>query len=179
MLTVTSEMIITQAQKRPLYFQLIKLLILLIVFFTTQKIPLYSGKMREILLNTAIALPILLFLVRFRVQSGLHGLINFIFKNNIISNCKYVWVKNSFNTTKYSIDNCEIVNNQYYKGVSGAGSVNPGEFDINENSVTKEGEISLRLIDEIDKPIPIDYLHIITGSLGYDMGAGLFKNRKQ
>jgi hypothetical protein len=34
-------------------------------------------------------------------------------------------------------------------------------------------------MEDIDKPFPIDYLHIIPGSLGYDMGAGLFKNRKQ
>jgi hypothetical protein len=54
-------------------------------------------------------------------------------------------------------------------------------------SKAKKGQISLRLtgnddkppLDGVDKPLPIDYLHIIPGSLGYDMGAGLFKNRKQ
>ncbi len=112
---------------------------------------------------------------------------DFKFENNIISKCKYVWVKNNFNTTKYSIDNCVIVNNQYYKGMADSVRLSPGEFEITENNVTKKGEISLRLIgnedkpflDSVDKPLPIDYMHIVPGSLGYDMGAGLFKKRKQ
>ena len=112
---------------------------------------------------------------------------DFRFENNIVSNCRYVWVKNSFNTTNYSIDNCVIVNNQYYQGIPDTLRLNPGEFEINEKHVTKTGEISLRLIDNddkpllfgVDKPLPIDYLHILPGTLGYDMGAGLFKQRRQ
>ena len=112
---------------------------------------------------------------------------DFKFENNIVSNCRYVWVKNNFNPTKYSIDNCVIVNNQYYKGVPDSVRLSPGEFEINEKNVTKKGEISLRIIDNddkplllgVDKPLPIDYMHIIPGSLGYDMGAGLFKKRIQ
>jgi hypothetical protein len=106
---------------------------------------------------------------------------DFKFENNIVSDCKHVWVKNYFNATKsYSIDNCVIVNNQYYKVISDSlGLLVPGEFEIKEKNVTKNGEISLRLIENnVDKPLPIDYLHIIPGSLGYDIGAGLFKNRK-
>jgi hypothetical protein len=107
---------------------------------------------------------------------------DFKFENNIVSNCKHVWVKNYFNTAKsYSINNCIIVNNQYYKVISDSlGMLAPGEFEIRETNVIKEGEISLRLIENnVDKPLPVDYLHVIPGSLGYNMGAGLFKNRKQ
>lgn len=65
--------------------------------------------------------------------------------------------------------------------------MSPGEFEIIENNVTKSGEVTLRLtgnndipfLDEVDKPLPIDYLHIIPGSLGYDIGAGIFKKIKQ
>ncbi|OHB57034.1 MAG: hypothetical protein A2173_09635 [Planctomycetes bacterium RBG_13_44_8b] len=111
---------------------------------------------------------------------------DFKFENNIVSNCRYVWVKNNFNKTKYSISNCVIVNNQYYKGVPDNVRLNPGEFEIDENNVTKKGEISLRLIDNddnpllfgIDEPLPIDYLHILPGTLGYDIGAGIFKSVK-
>lgn len=103
---------------------------------------------------------------------------DFKFENNIVSNCKHVWVENPFNTSKYSIDNCVIVNNQYYKAVPGNEGVHPEEFEINEKNVTKEGKISLKLIDDIDKPFPIDYLHIIPYTLGYNIGAGLFKHRK-
>jgi hypothetical protein len=113
---------------------------------------------------------------------------DFRFENNIVSNCRYVWAKNYFNTTKnYSIDNCIIVNNQYYKGIADTVRLSPGEFEINENNVTKKGEISLRLtgvddkpfLDEVDKPLPIDYMHITPNTIGYDIGAGLFKHRKQ
>jgi hypothetical protein len=112
---------------------------------------------------------------------------DFKFENNIVSNCRYVWVKNSFNKAKYSMDNCVLVNNQFDKGMPDNVRLGPGEFEINEKNVTKKGEISLRLLgnddkpllDSVDKPLPIDYLHIIPGTLGYDMGAGLFKKRKQ
>jgi hypothetical protein len=80
-----------------------------------------------------------------------------------------------------------LVNNKYYKGIPDNVRLSPGEFEINENNVIKKGEISLRLIgnedtptlDSIDKLLPIDYMHVIPGSLGYEIGAGLFKNRKQ
>ncbi len=107
---------------------------------------------------------------------------DFKFENNIVSNCKHVWVKNYFNTSKsYSVTNCIIVNNQHYKMIADSlGALVPNDFDIKEENVTKEGAISLRLIENnVDQPLPVDYLHIIPGSPGYDMGAGLFKNRKQ
>ena len=112
---------------------------------------------------------------------------DFKFENNIVSNCRYVWVKNDFNATKYSINNCVIVNNRYYTGIPDTVRLSSREFEINENNVTKKGEVSLRLIGNDDKPLlygvdmslPIDYMHITPGSLGYNLGAGLFKNRKQ
>lgn len=112
---------------------------------------------------------------------------DFIFENNIVSNCNYVWAKNNFNTTKYTIDNCILLNNKYYKGIADKARLSPGEFEISENNVTKEGEISLRLtgndekpfLDEVDKHLPIDYMHIIPNTIGYEIGAGIFKYRKQ
>ncbi len=111
---------------------------------------------------------------------------DFKFENNIVSNCKYVWVKYDSNPTKYSINNCVIVNNQYYTGIPDTRRLSPGGFEINESNVTKKGKVSLRLINDddkplllgVDEPLPIDYMHIIPGSIGYDIGAGLFKNRK-
>jgi hypothetical protein len=93
------------------------------------------------------------------------------FKNNIVTNCRFAWIKNSFNTTKYSIDSCILVNNQYYQGNE---NWVPGEFEMEENNVIKEGAISLRMISSIDAPLPFDYLHIIPDSFGYNLGAGLF-----
>ncbi|MBN2020176.1 MAG: right-handed parallel beta-helix repeat-containing protein [Sedimentisphaerales bacterium] len=105
---------------------------------------------------------------------------DFEFENNIISNCKHVWVKlDSNKTNSYSINNCVIVNNEYYKVISDStGTLAPGEFEIKEKNVTKNGEISLRLADRVDKPLPIDYMHAIPNTLGYEIGAGIFKHRK-
>lgn len=101
---------------------------------------------------------------------------DFIFENNIITNCKYAIIKNSFNGTKYSMDNSIIVNNQFYQGIADNSGVRPGEFEINENNVSKEGEITLKLIAEnVDEPLPVDYLHVVPGTHGYKIGAGLFK----
>ena len=105
---------------------------------------------------------------------------DFIVKNNIITNCKHAWIKNEFNQTKYSVENCIVVNNRYYQGIASSTGVNPGSFEMNENNIIKTGEISLRMMNEnTDDPLPVDYLHVIPNSLGYDIGSGLFKERKQ
>jgi len=104
---------------------------------------------------------------------------DFKFENNIVSNCKNVWIKNSFNTAKYSISNSVIVNNQYSKALAYNDGIKPEDFELNETKIIKEGKICLRLTDDIEKPFAVDYLHIIPGTPGYDIGAGLFRFRKQ
>jgi hypothetical protein len=103
---------------------------------------------------------------------------DFKFENNVVTNCKHVWIRNYENTIKYSINNCVIVNNKYNKAIPGESGVEPADFEITENNVVKEGDISLRKADNIDDPLPIDYLHLTPGSAGYLLGAGLFKNKK-
>jgi hypothetical protein len=123
---------------------------------------------------------------------------NFKFENNIVSNCRYVWVKRVSNSTIYSINNCLIVNNKYYTGIPDdipiplsrekklQLSLKPGKFEINEKNVIKEGQVLLRLADSedmallfgIDEPLPKDYMHPIPGTPGYNTGAGLFEKRE-
>lgn len=104
---------------------------------------------------------------------------DFVFENNIVTNCKHAWIKNVDNPTKYSANNSIIVNNKHYQALADNEGVLPKVFEIDENNIIKEGKISLRMIDKnIDAPLPIDYLHVIPGTPGYDMGAGLFKSRK-
>lgn len=111
---------------------------------------------------------------------------NFKFENNIVSNCRYVWVKGNGNSAEYSMTNCVIVNNKFYTGVPDKVRLNPVQFEIKENSIIKEGEISIRLtgvedrptLDCVDKPLPIDYMHIIPNTFGYEIGAGIFKRKK-
>lgn len=103
---------------------------------------------------------------------------DFLFKNNIILNSKHAFIKNYFNRTKYSIDNSYIVNNQFYQGIADSSGVHPEEFAMNENNIIKEGKITLRLPSEnVDEPLPVDYLHVIPGTTGFDIGAGLFKKQ--
>ena len=111
---------------------------------------------------------------------------DFVFENNIVSKCRYVWVKNDFNKTKYSIKNCIVTNNLYYTGIPDKERLKPGDFDIYERGVIRNGEISLRLIDvddkptlvSVDEPLPIDYMHVAPNTLGYEVGAGIFKTKK-
>lgn len=103
---------------------------------------------------------------------------DFKFENNVVTNSKHVWIRNYENTTKYAINNCVIVNNQFYKAIPGDSGVEPADFEVTENNVVKEGAISFMKADNIDEPLPIDYLHLTPGSTGYLLGAGLFKNKK-
>jgi hypothetical protein len=96
---------------------------------------------------------------------------DFIFKNNIVSNCKIFWSKGINNSFVYTLDSCVVVNNQIY---TSDGDI-PVTFPMNENNVIKEGNVSLRLINKIWEPLPIDHLHIIPQTLGYNLRAGLFK----
>lgn len=105
---------------------------------------------------------------------------DFIFENNIVSNCKHLWIKNASNKTEYSMNNCLVTNNQYYYGVAGQNGVVPGEFVLHETNVAKEGEVLLRKkASNTDASLPIDYLHVVPGSPGYEIGAGLFKTEKK
>lgn len=100
---------------------------------------------------------------------------DFLFKNNVVSNCKNFWIKNETNHTVYSIDNCVIVNNRNDLVVAGDQLV-PTGFKVAENNVIKEGDISLRQKDPVTHyALPKDYLHPVPGSPGCDLGAGLFK----
>ena len=100
---------------------------------------------------------------------------DFMFKNNIVSDCKYAWIKNYDNPTVYQIDHCIFVNNQYDQAIAGT-TVMAQAFEVKENNVIREGEISLRPKHEVTHyNLPADYLHVIPNTLGYDMSAGLFK----
>ncbi len=110
---------------------------------------------------------------------------DFIFEKNIVSDCGYVWAKNSINTAKYAINDCIIVNNKYLTGMTDAERLNPVDFELEESNITTTGKVILRLtgvderpfLDEVDKPLPVDYMHPVPGSAGYGTSAGLFKKR--
>ena len=102
---------------------------------------------------------------------------DFTFKNNIVANCKNAWIKNGSNPTVYTIDNCIFANNKNYLVNATSSGFDTGGFKIVENGVVKEGTVNLVPKDAVTHlPLPINYLHVEKESLGYDLGAGLFKN---
>jgi len=105
---------------------------------------------------------------------------DFVFNNNVIANCNYALIKDDFNSFKYSIENSVIVNNKFYMGIASNNGLKPDAFNINENNIVKTGEVSLKTMNEnVDDALPVDYLHVLPNSPGYNIGAGLFKNKKQ
>lgn len=101
---------------------------------------------------------------------------DFLFENNIVSNCKHFWIKNADNPTRYALKNCVVVNNEHYQALAGD-TVTPQAFEIDEVNIIKEGKILLRKKpDNVDNPLAVDYLHVIPNSLGDEIDAGLFKN---
>ena len=103
---------------------------------------------------------------------------DFTFRNNIVACCRYAWIKNADNASVYTIENCVVVGNQHYQALSGAVIV-PQTFKVIEKNVVKTGKITLRPKDDVTHyPLPIDYLHVVPGTVGSEMGAGLFKKKK-
>ncbi|MBN2348085.1 MAG: hypothetical protein JXJ22_04570 [Bacteroidales bacterium] len=111
----------------------------------------------------------------------------FQFEYNIVSNCNYVFIKRITNTTKYQVENCIVVKNKYFTGIPDSVRLNPVEFEMIEKNVQKQGEISLILTGNddkpvllsVDEPLPNDYMHPVPGSPGYNLGAGLFGFQKK
>ncbi len=72
---------------------------------------------------------------------------------------------------------CVVTNNKYYSGygvASGPTGQTGSEVTYDEKNVIKEGEVVL----EKDKGSR-HYLHPVPGTLGYDLGAGLFKKSEK
>jgi hypothetical protein len=101
---------------------------------------------------------------------------DFIYKNNIVTNCNFFWIKEASSLSNYTVDSCIVVSNRHYKG---DGNLNLSDFTLNENNVVKEGKVSLRMINTVFDPWPLDQLHIIPNTLGYNLRAGLFEHEKQ
>ncbi len=101
---------------------------------------------------------------------------NFKFNNNIITNCKYTWVHNIDNNTKYSIDNCIITENENYitKLDGSIWEFSPSDIIYSEKNVLKEGDILLQKKTDDGLVMPKDYLHVQEGNLGSELNAGIF-----
>ncbi len=111
---------------------------------------------------------------------------DFEFDHNIISGCEYFWMRSPGNKWKYKIQDCIVTGNRFYSGKGGAsgitGETGP-EITFVERNIIKDGKIELEEyknhpagLNELDRPL--NYLHILPGTLGSELGAGLFKKKR-
>lgn len=99
---------------------------------------------------------------------------DFEFHHNVVTRSEYFWMrKRTENPRKYRVHDCIVTNNKYYSGYgveSGPTGQTGPEVTYEEKNVIKEGKIVL----EKNKKAR-NYLHVVPGTLGSELGAGLFK----
>jgi hypothetical protein len=97
---------------------------------------------------------------------------DFEFHHNIVTGCEYLWMRKAGDRQRYRIRDCIVTNNRYCSGYGAAsgptGQTGP-EVTFDEKNVIKEGKVIL----EKNKNAK-SYLHVVPGSLGSDLDAGLF-----
>jgi hypothetical protein len=103
---------------------------------------------------------------------------DFKFYNNVISNINVFWEANDEDNRVYTLSNSVVVG---YNSLvnSGGGAfgygepVNPGKVKFGDDVIVKkEGRLEI-----IEDPTDRYYLHLKPGTLGSDLGAGLFYNK--
>ena len=103
---------------------------------------------------------------------------DFKFHHNILTHCRYAFMRNESNQTTYQIEDCVINQCQYFSGKSD-NSFNLSEtgeaVHYSEKNVIKTGDIRLVTTPGLDLDIPRRYLQLEEGSVGTELGAGLFK----
>ncbi len=109
---------------------------------------------------------------------------DFEFHNNIITRSQYFWMRAPNNRKKYLISNCIVTDNKYDSGYGTAAEIfgrTGNEVNFEEKNVIKEGTIKLEkaivTADALSVVRPRGYLHVMPGSSGSDLGAGLFKDK--
>jgi len=105
---------------------------------------------------------------------------DFEFHHNIITRSQYVWMRSPKNQTTYTIRDSVITGNRYDSGYGTAERVSgPSgpEAAFKQENVIRNGTIMLVrsvMTPEAPSVRPRDYLHVAPGTLGYNLGAGLF-----
>ena len=101
---------------------------------------------------------------------------DFEFHHNIITGSEYFWMRKHSDRQRYKIEKCVVIGNKYWSGygvASGPTGQTGPEVIYKEKNVTKEGQVVL-----VKDKTTRNYLHVVPGTLGSDLGAGLFKKNK-
>jgi len=103
---------------------------------------------------------------------------DFEFHHNIVLRSEYFWMREKIdNPRTYRLNDCIVTDNKNYSGYgveSGPTGLTGAEVNYEEKNIIKQGTVVL----EKDKRAR-NYLHPVVGSLGSDLGAGLFMKQKE
>ena len=98
---------------------------------------------------------------------------DFEFHHNVVTRTQYFWMRKRGKPIKYRLRDCVIANNKYYSGygveTGPTGQTGP-EITYEEQNIIKEGQVVL----EKNKRVR-NYMHVVPGSTGSSLGAGLFR----
>lgn len=98
---------------------------------------------------------------------------DFVFRNNIVTNCNYFWLRapNTFPT--YTFSNSIITNVNQYMGFWENGLVPSEKNNHTETNIKRSGKI---LLSEVKTDgLPKDYLNLLPQSDGNELNAGIFR----
>jgi hypothetical protein len=98
---------------------------------------------------------------------------DFEFHHNIVTGSEYFWMRKPGDRQKYRLHDCIVTNNRYYCGygvASGPTGQTGPEVIYEEENVIKQGEVTL-----VKDKIARNYMHVVEGAFGCNLGAGLFK----
>ncbi len=99
------------------------------------------------------------------------------FHHNIITNCEYIWMRDYENTNTYRLRDCIITNYKHYSAKCGPNwevNLTGPDIEYEEKNIIKEGKVILEKGNGIDIDVPRTFLHVVPGTLGSKLGAGLF-----
>ena len=98
---------------------------------------------------------------------------DFEFHHNVLTRSRYAWVREHESRRGYSMEDCVVVENEWLAGYGGGPQagfettdsdfLEVGERVITEGRIVFSGDATSR-----------EYLHVVHGTLGSDLGAGLF-----
>ncbi len=99
------------------------------------------------------------------------------FHHNVITRCRYAWMRDAENRHTYSLRDSVITDCQSYSGRS-TPSFSLSDTDdtvaYRETNIVKKGVVKLVRTEGIDLNLPNNHLHIAKGDLGGELEAGLF-----
>lgn len=107
---------------------------------------------------------------------------DFEFRRNIFSRCNYAWMRDAGNERTYRLEECVITECHHFSGICRSGfELAPAgkEICFEESKVVKNGKLLLEKSGGIDVAVSINFLHPMPGTLGCDLGAGLFIDSRE